>query len=267
MWTAYTQQGRDVSQAAYRDTRTSTLHSRGEKFTFSAPVECPPRFTPTPQKRSSMIDTTQAHPPVVDLETWQRSRAELLTLEKVGTRLTDTIAAQRRRQPMTPVDNYIFTGKDGPVTLTELFGGRPQLIVHHFMFHPDWDAGCPSCTHFAENASPHPAHLKSKDASFVRISRAPIEKLLTYAERKGWSVPWYSSFENTFNQDWGWTGEGGGEGPGLSVYLLVEGRLYLTYSTTGRGVEPMSSYFGYADLLPYGRQERWQEVPPGWPQV
>ncbi|PYE50447.1 DUF899 family protein [Deinococcus yavapaiensis] len=213
-----------------------------------------------------MIDTTQARPPVVDLDTWRRARTELLTLEKVATRLTDSVAAQRRRLPMTPVPNYTFTGKDGSITLAELFEGRPQLIVHHFMFHPDWDAGCPSCTHFAENATPHRAHLKAMDANFVRVSRAPIGKLLAYARRKGWNTPWYSSYETNFNQDWGWTDPDGNEGPGLSVYLLLDGQPHLTYVTTGRGVEAMSSYFGYADLLPYGRQELWQQVPPGWPQ-
>ncbi|GGJ46715.1 DUF899 domain-containing protein [Deinococcus roseus] len=207
-----------------------------------------------------------AHPPIVDRETWQQTRSSLLKLEKASTRMQDAIAAQRRRLPMTRVDNYAFQGNAGPVTLVDLFQNRSQLIVHHFMFHPDWTAGCPHCTHFAENGTPHLTDLARGDASFVRISRAPIEKLLAYQQQKGWSTPWCSSFESTFNQDWGWTSADGGEVPGISVFMLQDGVPHLTYSTSGRGVESLSSFFGYMDLLPYGRQESWQDVPPGWPQ-
>ncbi len=214
-----------------------------------------------------MIDTTKAHPPVVDRATWEEKRSELLPKEKEATRLLDALAAQRRRLPMTEVPNYTLTGEDGPVGFIDLFAGRSQLVVHHFMFHPDWAAGCPSCSDDADNAVPHLAHLGPYDLSLVRVSRAPTEKLLAYSGRMGWAVPWYSSFESTFNQDWGWTDPQGGEAPGFSVYLQLGGKPYLTYRTQGRGVEGLSSIAGYLDVAPYGRQERWQDVPEGWPQA
>lgn len=212
-----------------------------------------------------MIDTTKAHPPIVDRETWQTARENLLGLEKVETRLRDAIAASRRRLPMTEVANYRLEGLDGPVTFIDLFAGRSQLIVHHFMFDPTWDQGCAFCSDDADNCVPHLAHFQPYDISFVRISRAPIGKLLAYSKRMGWSVPWFSSHDCTFNQDWGWTVQGG-EVSGFSVYLQMEGKPYLTYQTKARGVELMSSIAGHLDIAPYGRQEKWQEVPPGWPQ-
>ncbi len=214
-----------------------------------------------------MIDTTTAHPPIVDRATWEEKRSELLPREKEGTKLLDALAAQRRRLPMTEVPNYTLKGEDGPVRFIDLFAGRSQLVIHHFMFHPDWAAGCPSCSDDADNAVPHLAHLGPYDLSLVRVSRAPIEKLLAYSERMGWAVPWYSSLESTFNQDWGWTDAQGGEAPGFSVYLQLNSRPYLTYRTQGRGVESLSSIAGYLDVVPYGRQERWQDVPEGWPQT
>lgn len=213
-----------------------------------------------------MIDTTPAHPPVVDRAAWTAARAALLPLEKAGTRLHDAIAAQRRRLPMTPVQNYSFTGERGPVTLTDLFAGRSQLILHHFMFEPQWSQGCAFCSDDADNAVPHLAHLGPYDISFVRISRAPVEKLLAYSARMGWTVPWVSSGGTTFGDDWGWTRPGGGEVSGFSVYLLHSGVPHLTYRTDGRGVELMSSIAGHLDITPYGRQEAWEDSPPGWPQ-
>ncbi len=213
-----------------------------------------------------MIDTTKAHPPIVDRATWEEKRNELLPKEKEATKLLDAVAAQRRRLPMTEMPNYTFMGKDGPVEFIDLFEGRSQLIIHHFMFQPDWDAGCPSCSDDADNAIPHPAHFGPYDLSLVRVSRAPIEKLLVYSKRMGWDVPWYSSLDSTFNQDWGWTNHQGNEAPGFSVYLQLNGQPYLTYRTQGRGVEILSSIAGHLDVAPYGRQEGWQDVPGGWPQ-
>lgn len=213
-----------------------------------------------------MIDTAHAHPPIVDREAWTAARDALLPLEKAGTRVLDAIAAQRRRLPMTEIENYTFEGEGGPVTFLELFAGRSQLIVHHFMFDPAWAQGCAFCSDDADNAVPHLAHFAPYDISFVRLSRAPIEKLLAYSARMGWTVPWYSSGGTTFNQDWGWTRPGGGEVSGFSVYLQLEGRPYLTYRTEARGVELLSSIAGHLDLTPYGRQEAWQDVPAGWPQ-
>lgn len=212
-----------------------------------------------------MIDTSIAHPEIVDRHRWHQARATLLPLEKAETLLRDAVAAQRRRLPMTEIDNYTFMGKEGPVTLLELFGGRSQLIIHHFMFDPAWDQGCAFCSDDADNSVPHLAHFEPYDISFVRISRAPIDKLLAYSARMGWTVPWVSSQDCRFNQDWGWTGNG--ECAGFSVYLQLDARPYLTYSTRERGVELLSSLAGHLDISPYGRQEGWQDVPAGWPQA
>ncbi|MFC4452306.1 DUF899 domain-containing protein [Deinococcus sonorensis] len=214
-----------------------------------------------------MIDTTAAHPPIVDRERWTQARDALLPLEKAETRLRDAVAAQRRRLPMTEVSNYTFEGEGGPVRLLELFAGHSQLIVHHFMFDPAWTQGCTFCSEDADNCMPHLAHLGPYDVSLVRVSRAPIEKLLAYSARMGWTVPWVSAYGCTFNQDWGWTRPGGGEVSGFSVYLQLEGRPYLTYHTQARGVELLSSLAGHLDLTPYGRQETWEDAPPGWPQT
>ncbi|WP_309573483.1 DUF899 family protein, partial [Deinococcus sp.] len=213
-----------------------------------------------------MIDTTLAHPTIVDRDAWTAARAALPPLEKAETRLRDAIAAQRRRLPMTPVEDYTFTGEHGPVTLSGLFAGRSQLIVHHFMFDPAWSQGCAFCSDDADNAVPHLAHFGPYDIAFSRISRAPIEKLLAYSARMGWTVPWVSAHDTTFNEDWGWTRPGGGEVSGFSVYLLHGGMPYLTYRTEARGIELMSSIAGHLDITPYGRQEAWENSPPGWPQ-
>jgi predicted dithiol-disulfide oxidoreductase (DUF899 family) len=213
-----------------------------------------------------MIDTSKAHPPIVDRESWQAARVGLLSLEKVATHLQDVVAAARRRLPMTEVQNYTFQSEHGPVTFMDLFANRSQLIVHHFMFDPSWEQGCAFCSDDADNCVPHLAHFQPYDIRFVRISRAPLDKLLAYSRRMGWSVPWFSSHDCTFNQDWGWTKPQGGEVSGFSVYLQLEGKPYLTYQTRARGVEILSSIAGHLDITPYGRQETWQEVPPGWPQ-
>lgn len=235
----------------------------GETCRFAS---CPRQASPR-REEAPMIDTSAAHPPIVDREAWQQARNALLPLEKAETRLRDAVAAQRRRLPMTEVENETFQGEGGPVTLLDLFAGRSQLILHHFMFDPAWDQGCPFCSDDADNSVPHLAHLGPYDISFARVSRAPVEKLMAYSRRMGWTVPWVSSHDTTFNQAWGWTRPGGGEVSGFSVYLQLEGRPYLTYRTEARGVESLSSLAGHLDLTPYGRQEFWQDVPAGWPQA
>nr|WP_280527596.1 DUF899 family protein [Deinococcus humi] len=122
-----------------------------------------------------------------------------MPMEKIATRLRGVVAAERRRLPMTPVENDTFMGDSGPVKLIDLFAGRSQLIVHHFMFSPAWDQGCPCCSDAADNAILHLAHLRPDDISFVRISRAPIEKLQAYSTRMGWTVPWVSTHDTTYN--------------------------------------------------------------------
>lgn len=205
-----------------------------------------------------------AHPGIVDRTQWQQAADQQLALEKELTRHGDQVAAQRRRLPMTPVRNYTFDGPDGPVTLLELFGDAEQLIIQHFMFDRDWEAGCPSCSNLADNV-PDAVHLTPYGVRFVRVSRAPAEKLRAYSQRMGWSEPWVSTGDSGYNEDWGWTRDDG-EVPGVSFLLRVGDQAYLTYSTSGRGVEPLSSQAGYLDRTVYGRQETWEESPQGWPQ-
>jgi predicted dithiol-disulfide oxidoreductase (DUF899 family) len=207
----------------------------------------------------------QAYPEVVDKDSWEQARADLLTAEKAETRARDQVGARRRRLPMTRVENSVFEGPSGPVTLAQLFEGRSQLIVQNFMFDPEWDAGCPSCSNLADNV-PHLAHLWAHDITFARVSRARIDKLLAYSQRMGWSAPWVSSLTCSYNQDFGWT-QPDGEVPGVSVYLRQGDDVFLTYSTTGRGVEPLSGLVGYLDISPYGRQEEWEDSPARWPQL
>lgn len=210
------------------------------------------------------ITDSTPKPRIVDRHEWERARADLLTAEKEETRVKDRVSAARRRLPMVEVGEYTFTGTDGPVSLVELFGGAHQLIVQHFMFDPDWDAGCPSCSNLADYVGPL-AHLRAHDIAFARISRAPIGALTAYNDRMGWAPIWVSSSDSTFNRDFGWTDDRG-EIPGVSVYLRDGDHVYQSYSTTGRGVEPLSAFSGYLDITPYGRQEDWEDSPEGWPQ-
>lgn len=205
-------------------------------------------------------------PPIVSREEWQAARQELLLQEKALTKHSDAVAAARRRLPMVEIDNdYTFVGADGEVTLLDLFEGRNQLIVQHFMFAPEWEAGCPGCSRQADSF-PHPGPLHTRGISVARISRAPYPKLAAYNARMGWNVRWVSSFGSTFNRDFGYTDDNG-EVPATAVYLRDGDRIFQTYATTGRGFETQLSEVGYLDMTPFGRQEAWEDSPEGWPQV
>ena len=207
----------------------------------------------------------RALPRVVSREEWQRERDELLAQEKELTRQHDLLAARRRRLPMVAVDKeYVFTGPNGEVSLLDLFDGRSQLIVYHFMFHPDWEEGCDGCSWFADGVA-HPAHLAARDVSFAMISRAPLPKLEAYRRRMGWDLPWYSSYGSDFNYDFHAT-VGNSEHHSLSVFLRDGDQVFHTYQTGARGVEQLGTAFSLIDLVPYGRQETWEDSPAGWPQ-
>ncbi|MDQ3654122.1 MAG: DUF899 domain-containing protein [Chloroflexota bacterium] len=213
----------------------------------------------------AMITKTQALPPVVSREDWDVARKRLLDQEKALTRLKDAVSAQRRRLPMVEVDaGYTFEGQDGPVTLLDLFDGRPQLILQHFMFGTDWEEGCVGCSMMADHIGPL-VHLHARGTSFAMVSRAPIGKLLAYRERMGWDLPWYSSAGTTFNDDFHVTVDGE-EQSGISTFLRDGDRVYHTWQTGGRGVEVIINALHYLDLTPYGRQEMWEDSPNGWPQ-
>ncbi len=207
----------------------------------------------------------EAQPKIVSHEEWRSAIEKLREKEKELTRAHDALNAMRRRLPMVKIEkSYEFDGEDGKVSLLDLFEGRKQLIVYHFMFAPDAEAGCPGCS-WVTDAMSHPAHLHARDTSIVLISRAPLEKLMQYKQRMGWDLPWVSSFGSDFNYDFNATNEDG-ENHVASVFLRDGDQIYRTYYTDQRGVEHLGSHWTYLDLTPYGRQEPWEETPEGWPK-
>jgi predicted dithiol-disulfide oxidoreductase (DUF899 family) len=199
------------------------------------------------------------YPPIVSREEWLVARQALLLKEKEATRARDRLNAERRRLPMVRIDKeYIFQGPAGKLSLLDLFEGRRQLIIYHFMFDPSWDDGCPNCTNLVHELPSRLDGLHESNTSLVLISRAPIAKLEAYKARMGWTVPWFSSYGSDFNYDFGVTDEEG-EKPGLSVFLCDGEEVYHTYSTTARGVDILLGTYNYLDLTPLGRQEPWEE--------
>jgi len=161
---------------------------------------------------------------------------------KEATRARDTLNAERRRLPMVRIEkDYVFEGPSGKANLLDLFDGRRQLIIYHFMFDPEWDEGCPGCSFFVDNIC-HLAHLHARDTSLVLVSRAPLAKIKPFKKRMGWTVPWFSSFRSKFNYDFGVTTDEG-ETFGLSVFLRDGDRVFHTYFTDGRGVEALARIF------------------------
>ncbi|MFE6283927.1 DUF899 domain-containing protein [Streptomyces sp. NPDC057877] len=201
-------------------------------------------------------------PEIVSRAQWRRAREELLVREKAATRARDALNAERRRLPMVEVEEeYVFEGGDGKGTLLDLFEGRRQLVVHHFMFAPDWAAGCRSCSAFLDQIG-HLAHLHARGTTFAAVSRAPYTKILPFKARMGWTVPWYSSYGSDFNRDFGVTLEHEGEPverPGLSCFLRDFDRVFHTYSTYERGLDGLGSTTSLLDLTALGRQEEWEE--------
>ena len=208
-------------------------------------------------------------PPIVSPAEWQAARDRLLVKEKAHTRASDALAAERRRLPIMEISKpYLFDGPEGKVSLLDLFAGRRQLIMYHFMFAPSVDgwptAGCDACSWYADNVG-NLSHLYARDTSFVMVSLAPLSNILAYKKRMGWNLPWFSSSESDFNVDFGMS-IAEGETSGTSVFLRDEGRVFRTYFTTGRGDETLGSFWTFLDLTPLGRQENWEDSPEGWPQ-
>jgi predicted dithiol-disulfide oxidoreductase (DUF899 family) len=208
-------------------------------------------------------------PPIVSASEWQVAHENLLAREKQATRERDALAAKRRRQPMVKVNkDYTFEGPDGKASLVDLFEGRRQLIIYHFMLAPGvhgWpDAGCPGCSWVVDSFG-HPAHLNARGTTLALVSLAPLTRIDAYRKRMGWTVPWYSSADNDFNSDFGLT-TAQGETFGLSVFLRDGSHVYRSYFTSGRGVEALGSHWTLLDLTPLGRQESWEDSPKGWPQ-
>ena len=220
-------------------------------------------------------------------EEWQAQRDDLLAAEKEITRRSDELARQRRELPWVPVEkDYVFETSAGTKSLADLFDGRSQLMIYHFMFGPEWAAGCPVCSSIADTLSPQVAHLEARDATLICSSRAPVEKLLSYRERMGWGFDWVSTVGTDFHRDLGFwhteeelkpfldgeipssvtqnaqmcgTDVAGyvAEGPGMSVYALEDGTVYRTYVTTARGLEA-----GHGVLRPARPDPGWAQRAP-----
>jgi predicted dithiol-disulfide oxidoreductase (DUF899 family) len=213
-------------------------------------------------------------PPLVTGTEWQAAHEALLAEEKEATRARDALAAKRRRLPRVRIESdYVFEGPDGKATLLDVFEGRRQLLLYHFMFGPNQDAGCAGCSMFVDQIG-HLAHLHARDTSFALVSRAPITKIEAYRKRMGWTIAWYSSFESDFNVDFGVGPEApqpdiyqDGETFGLSAFLRDGAGVFRTYFTTARGVEALGSVWTFLDLTALGRQEEWEDSPAGYPQT
>jgi predicted dithiol-disulfide oxidoreductase (DUF899 family) len=226
-------------------------------------------------------------PKVVTRDEWLAARTQLLSEEKAMTRARDVLSTKRRQLPMVQIrEDYVFEGPEGKRSLGDLFDGCRQLIIQHFMFDPEWEEGCPSCSASADEMSPGlVAHLRSRETNFVVVSRAPLHKINRYKSEKGWTFPWYSSFGGAFNYDFnvtidgsvapvmwnyrtleeleridmGWLGDGSSEQPGYSTFLRDGDAIFHTYSVYARGTEALGGSYYFLDMTALGRQEEWEE--------
>jgi predicted dithiol-disulfide oxidoreductase (DUF899 family) len=233
-------------------------------------------------------ETMMSLPRIASREEWLAARTDLLAKEKELTRQRDALNIERRNLPMVEIDkDYRFDGPDGQVGLADMFGNRAQLIIYHFMFDPDWDEGCPSCTAGTDEISPgFLKHLAIRDTAYALVSRAPLAKLEAWKAKRGWDIPWYSSYGSDFNYDFGvtideskapaqynyrtkeeflalgkdWFEPGTStEMPGRSCFLRVDGKVFHTYSQYARGLESTGGSYYFLDLTALGRQEDWEE--------
>jgi predicted dithiol-disulfide oxidoreductase (DUF899 family) len=212
---------------------------------------------------------------VVSREEWLAARKRLLAKEKEFTRLRDQLSAERRELPWVRVEkDYLFDGPDGKETLADLFDGRTQLLVYHFMFGPEWEQGCPSCSYVSDHIDGANWHLPQRDVTLLAVSRAPLSKIEAFRERMGWQFKWVSSYGNDFNRDFhvSFTPEEMAQGevyynyamgefpseeaPGISAfYKDPGGAVFHTYSAYARGLDPLIGAYNYLDLAPKGRDE------------
>jgi predicted dithiol-disulfide oxidoreductase (DUF899 family) len=227
-------------------------------------------------------------PKITTRDEWLAARTALLEKEKEQTRQRDALSIERRNLPMVEIDeDYVFDGPKGAARLIDLFEGRRQLIIYHFMFDPDWDEGCPSCTAGTDEVSAgFVEHLHARDTTYALVSRAPLAKLEKWKAARGWDLPWYSSFGTDFNYDFGVTidesrapaqynfrtkdefeamgsdffaSDQPFEMPGRSCFLQIDGRVFHTYSQYARGLESTGGSYYFLDLTALGRQEDWEE--------
>jgi predicted dithiol-disulfide oxidoreductase (DUF899 family) len=226
-------------------------------------------------------------PQIADRDAWHKARVELLAEEKAMTKARDALSTKRRMMPMVRIEkDYRFEGPKGPATLLDMFDGRRQLIIQHFMFDPSWDEGCSSCTAASDELSEGLLrHINARDTSFAAVSRAPLAKLERYKTSRGWDFPWYSSYGSDFNYDfhvtidasvapveWNFRGpeelkahgmewmlEASSEQPGYSTFLTQDGEVFHTNSVFARGTEWLGGSYAFLDLTALGRQEDWEE--------
>ena len=221
---------------------------------------------------------------VVSHADWIAARKDFLAKEKEFTRMRDELSRQRREMPWERVEkNYVFDGPEGKVSLADLFAGKSQLIVYHFMFDPGWDAGCKNCSFWADNYNPAVIYLNHRDANLVAISHAPLAKLEAYRKRMGWSFKWVSSGGNDFNYDYHVSANAdevakgevnytyrslktsNHERPGVSIfYKDADGNIFHTYSTYERGLDMLNGTYHLIDLLPKGRDEAGLQFTMSW---
>ena len=238
-----------------------------------------------------MTTSTIPHPPIVSRDEWLVERKNLLEEEKKLTKHYDCVNAERRRLPMVKIEkDYVFDGPYGKCSLEALFEGRSQLIVYHFMFDPAWDKGCSGCTGLVD-ALGDLSLLEKRDTTFVVVSRAPLAKLDAYKAQKAWRIVWLSSFGSDFNYDFHVTLDPNvgpaeynyrnkaqmtaakghsvlmeGEEHGLSVFFRIGDDVFHTYSAYARGTESLTDAYRLLDMTPFGRQQDFEDSPPGWPQ-
>jgi predicted dithiol-disulfide oxidoreductase (DUF899 family) len=242
-----------------------------------------------PSQRSGEAGTIP-HPPIVSRQEWLQARKALLTHEKELTKHYDRVTAERRRLPMVKIEkNYMFEGRQGKQGFKSLFEGHRQLVIYHFMFDPAWEKGCPNCTKYVDMLGDL-SLLKKLDTAFALLSRAPLAKIERYRAERRWDIPWYSSFGTDFNYDFHVTNDPKvapleynyrskaeneahnspnnleGEEHALSVFFALDDDVFHTYTAYARGTEALCDAVSILDATPYGRQQEFEDSPPGWPQ-
>ncbi len=271
--------------------KTTVLNARGRSLCYGYRLIPCPRGRPIKPNPVMSTNATLSEPkdaardhPVVSREEWTAARKRLLEKEKEATRLSDRLAAERRALPWVKVDKiYLFDTPGGKVSLASLFEGRKQLMIYHFMFAPEWQEGCPSCSYVCDHFDGALPHLAARDVTLVAVSRAPVAKIEAFKKRMGWHFEWVSSDDSGFNHDFhvSFTEEEMASGeveynyemqefpsteaPGISVfYKDAKGDIYHTYSSYGRGVEQVMSTYKILDLVPKGRDEDGLDFPMAW---
>lgn len=221
-----------------------------------------------------------AEPRIVSHEEWLKARTAFMAKEKEFTPLRDELARERRALPWERVEkDYVFEAPEGRTTLANLFGGKSQLVVYHFMFGPDYEEGCPSCSFWADNYNGVGVHLAARDTALVAVSRAPLSRFAPYKQRMGWTFRWVSSAGSDFDYDYGVSRRPGDklldynygtlqrdadEHPGISTFVRQGDAVFHTYSTFARGLDPMNAAYQLLDLTAHGRQEEGLPFPMAW---